>query len=72
MNEQIVSVAGPEGEAGAQESVHVIRAELMPCVDESIHMPGSIQPHGFLLGLDAALDRVVFASENTESFLVSP
>lgn len=50
----------------------MIRAELMPCGDELIHMPGSIQPHGFLLELDATGERVISASENAEKFLGIP
>lgn len=72
MKEQIDNVTVSIDEVGVNESVKVIRAELMPCVNESIHMPGSIQPHGFLLGLDADLERVIFASENAESFLGIP
>lgn len=72
MNEPLVSVAGSNDEAETQGAVNVIRTELMPCVDELIHMPGSIQTHAFVLGMDAAVERVIFASENAESFLGIP
>ncbi|SEB69692.1 ATP-binding protein [Terriglobus roseus] len=42
------------------------------CASEPIRIPGSIQRHGFLLGLDEAQERVVLASENTEEFLRTP
>ena len=42
------------------------------CADEPIRIPGSIQPHGFLLGLDEQYDHVVVASENAAEFLRLP
>jgi PAS domain S-box-containing protein len=72
MNREISGVTVSRHDAVSPESVNVVRAELMPCVEELIHMPGSIQPHGFLLGLDASLERVLFASENAESFFGIP
>ncbi|WP_229424939.1 MULTISPECIES: hypothetical protein [unclassified Massilia] len=30
------------------------QVDLANCADEPIHIPGSIQPHGFLLFMDAA------------------
>ena len=44
----------------------------VPCADEPIRVPGSIQPHGFLLGLEPAQEKVAFASENLEHFLGLP
>ena len=41
---------------------------LTNCDQEPIHIPGSIQPHGFLLGLKNDLS-VDFCSANVESFL---
>lgn len=41
---------------------------LTNCDQEPIHIPGSIQPHGFLLGLKNDLT-VEFCSANVESFL---
>ena len=38
---------------------------LTNCDREPIHIPGSIQPYGFLLCLDVAGKRVVHASANT-------
>lgn len=40
---------------------------LVNCESEPIHVPGSIQPHGFLLILTPALD-VLFCSANIETF----
>ena len=42
------------------------------CADEPIRIPGSIQPHGFLLGLDEQYRHVVVASENAAEFLRLP
>ncbi|NMH26990.1 ATP-binding protein [Flavobacterium silvaticum] len=38
------------------------------CENEPIHIPGSIQPHGFLLAFDTAFT-IVFASSNIETYL---
>lgn len=46
-------------------------ANLQDCESEPIHVPGSIQPHGFLLALDEAL-RVVYCSANCPEFLGIP
>ena len=45
-----------------------VNPELTSCDREPIHIPGSIQPHGFLLALDEE-HRVVIASQSAESFL---
>jgi light-regulated signal transduction histidine kinase (bacteriophytochrome) len=45
---------------------------LENCAQEPIRIPGSIQPHGFLLGLDDLHQHVVLASENAAVFLRSP
>ena len=42
------------------------------CAQEPIQVPGSVQPHGFLLVLDAADLRVLQASENVERWLGIP
>jgi light-regulated signal transduction histidine kinase (bacteriophytochrome) len=42
------------------------------CAAEPIRIPGSIQRHGFLLGLDDRHEHIVVASENTEEFLRTP
>jgi two-component system, chemotaxis family, sensor kinase Cph1 len=39
------------------------------CVDEPIHIPGSIQPYGFLLGVEKEGFKIVYCSENCEDFL---
>ena len=54
----------------------VVRREAMnttpSCEDEPIHIPGSIQRHGFLLLLDGREEQVVAASQNAEEFLTLP
>lgn len=42
------------------------------CAQEPIQVPGSIQPHGFLLVLDETDLRILQASENTERWLGLP
>ena len=42
------------------------------CADEPIRVPGSVQPHGFLLGLDRGEETVLLVSENVEEFLGLP
>lgn len=43
--------------------------DLTNCDREPIHIPGSIQPYGFLLCLDEHTRRVVLASANTQELL---
>ena len=47
----------------------VTREQLTSCDREPIHIPGSIQPHGFLLALDTSKLTVVAASENSQACL---
>jgi chemotaxis family two-component system sensor kinase Cph1 len=42
---------------------------LTNCDREPIHIPGSIQPYGFLLCLDEVSHQVAYASENTQALL---
>jgi len=42
---------------------------LSNCESEPIHIPGSIQPHGFLLGLYADGLKAVYCSENSVDFI---
>lgn len=42
---------------------------LTNCDREPIHIPGSIQPYGFVLCLDEATHAVAYASENTQALL---
>ena len=44
-------------------------ADLTNCERELIHLPGSIQPHGVLLVLDASAQRIRQASTTTARFL---
>jgi PAS domain S-box-containing protein len=47
----------------------VLDEALRVCESEPIHIPGSIQPHGLLLGIDPIGFRVVLATENVAEFL---
>ncbi|GGB81406.1 histidine kinase [Flavobacterium suaedae] len=42
---------------------------LENCEQEPIHIPGSIQPHGFLLGLNETTLTVDFCSENSKDYI---
>src|ERR1700712_733813 len=44
-------------------------ANLENCESEPIHIPGSIQPYGFLLGIRASDFIVDFCSENCNNYL---
>jgi light-regulated signal transduction histidine kinase (bacteriophytochrome) len=44
-------------------------ADLTNCDREPIHIPGSIQPHGAMLVVDAATGTVAFASTNCAEFM---
>lgn len=42
---------------------------LTNCESEPIHIPGTIQPHGFLLGIKKGDSRIEFCSANTSDFI---
>ncbi|TLU98782.1 ATP-binding protein [Dyadobacter luticola] len=42
---------------------------LTNCESEPIHIPGSIQPHGFLLAVKAGTSRVEYCSQNTTTYI---
>lgn len=42
---------------------------LTNCESEPIHIPGSIQPHGFLLGIEKQSYRITYCSENTHEYI---
>jgi chemotaxis family two-component system sensor kinase Cph1 len=42
---------------------------LTNCEQEPIHIPGSIQPHGFLLGLKQGSFVIEYCSANTADYL---
>ena len=46
--------------------------DLTNCDTEPIHIPGSIQPHGVLLGVDETDWRVAVVSRNAEELLGRP
>ncbi len=50
----------------------VTQAQLTSCDREPIHVPGSIQPHGFLLALDLNTLSVQAASETAVTYLGKP
>ncbi len=54
------------------EGADAVRRDEVSCAEEEIRVPGSVQAHGFLLGIDPDGEAVLFASENTASFLRLP
>lgn len=42
---------------------------LTNCESEPIHIPGSIQPHGFLLGVKKGLSRIEYCSANSADYI---
>ena len=60
-------MSGPE-----QSEVKAPAADILSCADEPIHIPGSVQSHGFFLLFDEASRRIAVASENAEAFLNFP
>ncbi|KAA0989903.1 ATP-binding protein [Dyadobacter aurulentus] len=42
---------------------------LTNCESEPIHIPGSIQPHGFLFGVKKDSLKIEFSSENTQDYI---
>lgn len=44
-------------------------ANILNCESEAIHIPGTIQPHGFLLGVKESDYMVAYCSENCIDFL---
>lgn len=42
---------------------------LTNCESEPIHIPGSIQPHGFLLGIPKGTSRIEFCSANSVAYI---
>ncbi len=42
------------------------------CESEPIHIPGSIQPHGFLLGVTESDHSIIYCSQNCEKYLSHP
>lgn len=53
-------------------NISATAATLDNCATEPIRIPGSIQPHGFLLVLDDDQEHVVVASENAADILRTP
>ena len=45
---------------------------LNNCEDEPIHIPGSIQPHGFLISIDSKTNILSVCSENVSEFVGIP
>ncbi|MBF6608760.1 MAG: GAF domain-containing protein [Flavobacterium sp.] len=42
---------------------------LTNCEHEPIHIPGSIQPHGFLIAIDSSTLQITFCSQNVTEFI---
>lgn len=61
----------PDGEIQVS-AVEPSPVGLPDCAEEEIRLPGSVQPHGFLLMLDKAEARILAASRNAEDFLHVP
>lgn len=49
--------------------VNDFRATMLNCESEAIHIPGTIQSHGFLLAVTEGDYTVAFCSENCVDFL---
>ncbi|TDB61153.1 ATP-binding protein [Arundinibacter roseus] len=47
-------------------------ATISDCDEEPIHIPGSIQPHGYLIGVNPANGRICYGSENLEKLFSLP
>ncbi len=60
---------GPEAPAAVAVEPEL---DLTSCDREPIHIPGSIQPHGFLLALEPRSLRIQEASENAAEYLGLP
>ncbi|TGE27672.1 ATP-binding protein [Hymenobacter metallicola] len=56
----------------SDESLLNTPVTLTNCDREPIHIPGSVQPYGFLLCLEPETGRVVHASENTLALIGTP
>lgn len=52
--------------------VQSLEQAIAHCADEPIHIPGSIQSHGFLLVLGEPQLEVIQASENVQQWLGKP
>src|SRR5690606_11840899 len=63
-------IAGSQAGSPMDQPSHSSPAplDLSTCDREPIHIPGAIQPHGFLIALDAATGKVTHASENVRTF----
>ena len=53
----------------APPATRTVAADLTLCDREPIHLPGTIQPHGFLLAIDDSSWRVRYASTNVRELL---
>lgn len=56
----------------SEGAVGLLDEAVARCADEPIHVPGSVQPHGFFLLTEGADGRVVVASENAAEYLGVP
>lgn len=58
-----------EQEMNIKDIVNRDIVNLTNCESEPIHIPGSIQPHGFLLGIRKGSSRIEFCSANSADFI---
>ncbi len=72
MHESMKNVNSLEVQALGSNSTHSGEHNEIPCAEEQIRIPGSVQPHGILLGIDPELEIVLFASENAAEFFRVP
>jgi light-regulated signal transduction histidine kinase (bacteriophytochrome) len=56
-------------QTNSEQTPAVDQWPIKACLQDPIHIPGSIQPHGSLMIVDAATFTIVQVSANTETFL---
>jgi PAS domain S-box-containing protein len=68
----MIDISHPSASASEIMPTDTPAVEEIPCTSEEIRLPGSIQPHGFLLVLDGDAETIEMASENAVGFLRAP
>lgn len=54
---------------GLKDIVNRENVNLQNCDQEPIHIPGTIQPHGFLIAIDKSNQRIKFCSGNSDKYI---